>query len=151
MRTYHSYLFFVIHLAFICCKKDYYLEDLKQAEKEQAALSNTLIQISVSNNQLLRGNEDLNLKIEDLLSQISKNEMNLSEAEAQIQFIETLIEETSIAQAESFKKLIQNLNIILLELREYGSKNQELEQNINALIHQIEKKRDRSFDSKNTF
>ena len=91
---------------------------MKQAEKEQAALSNTLIQISVSNNQLLRGNEDLNLKIEDLLSQISKNEMNLSEAEAQIQFIETLIEETSIAQAESFKKLIQNLNIILLELRE---------------------------------
>ena len=91
---------------------------MKQAEKEHAALSNTLIQISVSNNQLLRGNEDLNLKIEDLLSQISKNEMNLSEAEAQIQFIETLIEETSIAQAESFKKLIQNLNIILLELRE---------------------------------
>ena len=77
--------------------------------------------------------------------------MNLSEAEAQIQFIETLIEETSIAQAESFKKLIQNLNIILLEQKEYGSKNQELEQNINALIHQIEKKRDRSFDSKNTF
>ena len=148
MRTYHSYLFFGILLAFICCKKDYYLEDLKQAEKEHAALSNTLIQISVSNNQLLRGNQDLNLKIEDLLS---KNEMNLSEAEAQIQFIETLIEETSIAQAESFKKLIQNLNIILLELREYGSKNQELEQNINALIHQIEKKRDRSFDSKNTF
>ena len=124
MRTYHSYLFFGILLAFICCKKDYYLEDLKQAEKEHAALSNTLIQISVSNNQLLRGNEDLNLKIEDLLSQISKNEMNLSEAEAQIQFIETLIEETSIAQAESFKKLIQNLNIILLELREYGSNNQ---------------------------
>ena len=121
MRTYHSYLFFVIHLAFICCKKDYYLEDLKQAEKEQAALSNTLIQISVSNNQLLRGNQDLNLKIEDLLS---KNEMNLSKAEAQIQFIETLIEESSIAQAESFKKLIQNLNIILLELREYGSNNQ---------------------------
>lgn len=111
---------------------------MKQAEKEHAALSNTLIKISVSNNQLLRGNEDLNLKIEDLLS---KNEMNLSEAEAQIQFIETLIEETSIAQAESFKKLIQNLNIILLELREYDSNNQELEQNINALIHQIEKKR----------
>ena len=66
--------------------------------------------------------------------------MNLSEAEAQIQFIETLIEETSIAQAESFKKLIQNLNIILLELREQDINNQELEQNINALIHQIEKK-----------
>ena len=81
MRTYQSYLFFVIYLAFICCKKDYYLEDLKQAEKEHTALSNTLIQISVSNNQLLRGNEDLNLKIEDLLSQISKNEMNLSEAD----------------------------------------------------------------------
>tara|TARA_X000000950_G_scaffold109743_1_gene138332 strand:- start:2074 stop:3555 length:1482 start_codon:yes stop_codon:yes gene_type:complete len=135
-----SITFFLLQVILIfhySCQKDYYLEELNQAEMTFNSLSSKLNQINSENQQLVSQNQQLAFEISTLLNQLESSSISLTSA---LELIEDIEEELNLLEQEKTKELnaIQSdVEKLLTQLKTDFPKETELKFEMESLIEKL--------------